>query len=201
MSTSTSASCGSASTRTASPPCGRAARSGSRDAVDADIFDAAVAPVIAATETLDATVIATSEVALDGTRTSVRGVESNEGNLIADALRWQATQLADDFGVAAPDVALQNGGGIRNNTVIEAGDITLLDTFDMVPFPNFVTVLEGIPRDQFKEILENAYSRGAGRRPVRPDLGLHRFVRPGQDGPGPQRRRHRRRGAVNGSRT
>ncbi|RZV40947.1 MAG: ExeM/NucH family extracellular endonuclease, partial [Acidimicrobiia bacterium] len=134
-------------------------------AQDAGIFDAAVAPVIAATETLDATVIGTSEVALDGTRTAVRGVESNEGNLIADALRWQATQLADSFGVAVPDVAIQNGGGIRNNTVIEAGDITLLDTFDMVPFPNFVTVLEGIPRGQFKEILENAYSQvpGGGR--------------------------------------
>ncbi|MEJ2560401.1 MAG: 5'-nucleotidase C-terminal domain-containing protein, partial [Anaerolineae bacterium] len=34
--------------------------------------------------------------------------------------------------------------------------ITELDTFDMVPFPNFVTVVHDIPRAQFKEILENA---------------------------------------------
>ena len=58
--------------------------------------------------------------------------------------------------MSVPDVALQNGGGIRNNTVIAAGDITLLDTSDMVPFANFVSVVEDIPRDQFKEILENA---------------------------------------------
>jgi len=130
-----------------------------------DIFFAAVDPVIDAIADLDATVIGTSEVALDGTRTGVRGMETNQGNLIADALKWSATRLAGSFGVKAPDIALQNGGGIRNNTVIAAGDITLLDTFDMVPFPNFVTVLEDIPRDQVKEILENAYSQtpGGGR--------------------------------------
>jgi 5'-nucleotidase len=103
--------------------------------------------------------IGTSEVYLNGVREDVRTQETNEGDLIADSLFWQADQLAADFGVSAPDVALQNGGGIRNDSVIPAGDITELDTFDMVPFPNFVTVLEGIPPDQFKEIMENAVSR------------------------------------------
>ncbi len=118
-----------------------------------------VDPVEAAVAELEATVIGTSEVDLDGLRGSVRSMETNEGNLIADALMWQATQVAADFGVPVPDVALQNGGGIRNNTIIPAGDITVLDTFDMVPFPNFVTVVPDIPREQFKEILENAVSR------------------------------------------
>jgi 5'-nucleotidase/UDP-sugar diphosphatase len=125
-----------------------------------------VDPVEAAVAELAATVIGTSEVDLDGLRSSVRSMESNEGNLIADSLKWQAEQLAADFGAPAPDVALQNGGGIRNNTIIEAGDITLLDTFDMVPFPNFATIVPDIPRSQFKEILENAVSRvefGDGR--------------------------------------
>jgi 5'-nucleotidase/UDP-sugar diphosphatase len=119
-----------------------------------------VDPVEAAVAELAATVIGTSEVDLDGRRgPGVRTMETNEGNLIADALRWQATELAADFGVSVPDVALQNGGGIRNNDVIPAGDITLLDTFDMVPFPNFVTIVPNIPRSQFKEIMENAVSR------------------------------------------
>ncbi|MBT8248355.1 MAG: 5'-nucleotidase C-terminal domain-containing protein, partial [Acidimicrobiia bacterium] len=132
---------------------------------DAGLLASVVDPIAAAVATLDATVLGTSEVALDGTRTSVRGVESNEGNLIAAALLWQATELAASFGVTPPDVAIQNGGGIRNNTVIPAGDITVLDTFDMVPFSNFVSVLEDIPRAQFKDILENAYSQvpGGGR--------------------------------------
>jgi 5'-nucleotidase len=116
-------------------------------------------PVSDALEALATNVIATSEVDLDGLRNSVRSTETNEGNLIADSLLWQATLLAPSFGVDTPDVALQNGGGIRNDSIIPAGDITELDTYDMVPFPNFVTVLEDIPRDQFKEILENAVSR------------------------------------------
>jgi 5'-nucleotidase len=118
-----------------------------------------VAPVEAFVADLAADVIGTSEVDLDGTRSGVRGGETNEGDLIADSLFWQATQLAGDFGVPTPDVALQNGGGIRNDSVIPAGDITELDTFDMVPFPNFVSIVPDIPRAQFKEILENAVSR------------------------------------------
>jgi 5'-nucleotidase len=118
-----------------------------------------VAPVEVFVADLAADVIGTSEVDLDGTRSGVRDAESNEGNLIADSLFWQATQLAGDFGVPTPDVALQNGGGIRNDSIIPAGDITELDTFDMVPFANFVSIVPDIPRAQFKEILENAVSR------------------------------------------
>jgi 5'-nucleotidase len=73
-------------------------------------------------------------------------------------LLWQAEQLAGDFGVAVPDVALQNGGGIRNNTVIPAGPISELDTFDMVPFSNFVTVIPNLDRDDFRQVLERAVS-------------------------------------------
>lgn len=138
------------------------------DAVEPDpeVQALVVEPVMAALEAMANNVIATSEVDLDGLRTSVRSQETNEGNLIADALRWQAEQLAPSFGVPVPQVALQNGGGIRNNSIIPAGPITELDTFDMVPFPNFLTVVPNIPREQFKEILENAVSRvefGDGR--------------------------------------
>jgi 5'-nucleotidase len=118
-----------------------------------------VAPVEVFVADLAADVIGTSQVDLDGTRSGVRDAESNEGDLIADSQFWQATQLAGDFGVPAPDVALQNGGGIRNDSVIPAGDITALDVFDMVPFANFVSIVPDIPRAQFKEILENAVSR------------------------------------------
>ncbi|MGH7795348.1 MAG: bifunctional metallophosphatase/5'-nucleotidase [Candidatus Binatia bacterium] len=105
-------------------------------------------------------VIATSQVDLNGLRDpGVRTMETNEGNLIADSQLWQAQLLASSFGVDAPQVALQNGGGIRNDSIIPAGDITELDTFDMLPFANFVTVVPNVPRSQFKEILENAVSR------------------------------------------
>jgi carbonic anhydrase/nucleoid-associated protein YgaU len=78
---------------------------------------------------------------------------------MADALLWQATQTAGQFGVPAPTVALQNGGGIRNNNVIPAGPFTELNTFDIAPFANYATVVEGVSPTQFKEIMENAVSQ------------------------------------------
>ncbi|MGH2652783.1 MAG: bifunctional metallophosphatase/5'-nucleotidase [Actinomycetota bacterium] len=116
-------------------------------------------PVAQAVAELGSNVIGTSQVPLDGLRANVRTRETNEGNLIADALLDRATALAPAFGVPTPDVALQNGGGIRNDSIIPAGDITELDTFDMLPFANFLSVVPNVPRTQVKEILENAVSR------------------------------------------
>jgi len=124
------------------------------------------APVEAAVAALAANIIASSEVALDGIRGNVRSKETNEGNLLTDAHFFVATQRAASFGVPVPDVGLQNGGGIRNDSLIGPGDISELDTFDIAPFSNFVVLIPNIPREQFKEILENAVSRvefGDGR--------------------------------------
>ena len=127
---------------------------------NAQLVNQVINPVQSYVDGLAATVVATTEVALDGLRSSVRTKETNEGNLIADALLWQARTLADEFGVAAPMVALQNGGGIRNNNVIAAGsEVSELTVFSMLPFANFLSVVENIPADQFKTILENAVSR------------------------------------------
>jgi 5'-nucleotidase/UDP-sugar diphosphatase len=123
---------------------------------DATMQAEVVDPVQAALVEMENNIIAQSQVDLDGLRNSVRFVETNEGNLIADSQMWIATLNAPDYGLPFPDVALQNGGGIRNNTVIPAGPISELDTFDMAPFPNFITIVPDIPREQFKEILENA---------------------------------------------
>ncbi len=124
-------------------------------AVQAQIVD----PVQQYVSDLATTVIANSDVDLDGVRSRVRTEETNEGNLCADALLWNARRLAADYGVPPADVALQNGGGIRNNAVIPAGPVTLLDTWNILPFANFLSVVENVPRAQVKEILENAVCR------------------------------------------
>ena len=109
---------------------------------------------------LNARTLATTEVALDGTRASIRTRETNEGNLVADAILWQAQQLAADFGVNSPSVAFQNGGGIRNDAIIPANsNLTELTTFDILPFSNFVAVVENVSASQLKVILENAVSQ------------------------------------------
>ena len=154
------------------------------DAVLPDPFvqQQVVEPVAAFQADLAANLIvpaASCEVDLDGRRGAVtsspfaivtpgvRNSETNEGSLIADALLWQGRQLAASFGAPLPIVGLQNGGGIRNNDIIPCttAGLTELDTFDMVPFANFVSIIP-VPREQFKEVIENAVSRienGDGR--------------------------------------
>jgi 2',3'-cyclic-nucleotide 2'-phosphodiesterase (5'-nucleotidase family) len=140
----------------------RVAGGNNPDAVapDPEIQAQVVEPVQAYINQLAQTVIGTSDVALEGRRDpGVRTQETNLGNLLADTLRWQATELAGSFGVDAPQVALQNGGGIRNNNLIPAGNITELTTFQIASFGNFVSVVEDVPPAQFKEVMENAVSR------------------------------------------
>jgi 2',3'-cyclic-nucleotide 2'-phosphodiesterase (5'-nucleotidase family) len=142
----------------------RVAGGSNPDAVlpDPDIQAQVVVPVQEYIAGLAANVIGTSQVALEGRRgptpPGVRTAETNLGNLMADALLWQANQLAADFGVAPATVALQNGGGIRNNNLIPAGPITELNTFQIAAFSNFVSIVPNIPPAQFKEIMENAVS-------------------------------------------
>ena len=132
-------------------------------APDPAVQSSVIEPLAAAVAEVDADVIGQSEVDLDGRRAMVRTGSTNQGNLHADALRATATNLAEDFGTPVPDAAVQNGGGIRNDAVIPAGEITTGDTWDIAPFGNFAVVGE-ISRETFHVLLERAVDRipGAG---------------------------------------
>lgn len=121
-----------------------------------------VQPLEAALEELGNNVIATTEVALEGSRPQIRQEETNLGNLVADSLLFEARRRAAEFGVPAADVALQNGGGIRNNNLIPAGNLTELDTFNILAFFNLVAVVPEMPRDQFRQLVERAAARLPG---------------------------------------
>jgi 5'-nucleotidase / UDP-sugar diphosphatase len=111
-------------------------------------------PVAAHVAALEETVVAQSEVGLDGVRDHVRSGETNLGNLLADALVWAGAQKAAEYGVPEPVVGIQNGGGIRNDALIPAGDVTALDTYDVAPFANFVAVVPEVPRETLRQLLE-----------------------------------------------
>ena len=132
----------------------------SPDAVKRDPLVVAMVtePVRQAVDGLASQIIGFSQVELDGVRSRIRKQETNLGNLMADAILWQARKVAKAFGVPSADVSLQNGGGIRNNDIRGSGEISKKDTFDIAPFSSFVTLVPRIPRDQFKDIMENAYS-------------------------------------------
>ena len=122
---------------------------------DAAVQSAVVEPLQAELSELESNVIGQSEVGLNGVRASVRTTETNVGNLMADATLWNAKRLARSYGAPVAQVSVQNGGGIRNDSVIPAGDITMSDTFDMAPFSNFIVVLE-VPRETLHTLLEQA---------------------------------------------
>ncbi|MCG8374239.1 MAG: 5'-nucleotidase C-terminal domain-containing protein, partial [Balneolales bacterium] len=122
---------------------------------DAELQAEVVDPVVEYLEDLAANVIAETTVPLNGVRGSVRSTETNLGNVIADAFLHVAQDRAASFGANVPDVALQNGGGIRNDDIIDVGDMTELLTFDVLPFGNFLSVVEDLSAATMKDIVEN----------------------------------------------
>jgi len=126
------------------------------------------APVAAFIEDLANTIVATSDVALDCERVEVRGVEANCGNLIADAHLATGVETAAALGLDTPQLALQNGGGIRGEIDQPVGPISIADTFRLQPFGNFVTVAEDVPAEAVRQIIEE----GAIRLPDPGDGGF-----------------------------
>lgn len=133
---------------------------------DQQIYERIIRPVEAFSADLDLAVIGRlgEGVHLDGSRTLVRSQETGFGNLVADALRAQAIA---EFSPSEPVIGLQNGGGIRNDVVLFAGEtMTIGHTFDALPFPNFVSIVRGVSPQMLKDTLEHAVSRverGDGR--------------------------------------
>jgi 5'-nucleotidase len=115
-------------------------------------------PVAVAVEALAETVVATTEVPLVGIRDDVRSRETNLGDLVADSLLAAGRAQAEAAGITPPVVALQNGGGIRNDSVIGPGEVTALDTFGVLPFANFVAVAPETPVEVFVAAVENGLS-------------------------------------------
>ncbi|MBB2903491.1 5'-nucleotidase [Kineococcus radiotolerans] len=127
-------------------------------APDTRVNQQVVQPVQEYVSSLARQVVARSEVPLNGVRNDVRSRETNLGNLATDALLAAGRREAAAAGVAAPVVALQNGGGIRNASVLPAGDITALDTYTVLPFANFVGVAPAMPVETFLAGVEHGLS-------------------------------------------
>lgn len=74
-------------------------------------------------------VFAQSEVQLNGEKAQVRTGETNLGDLITDAMLWQAGTLGEKV-----DAAISNGGGIRAS--LSVGGLTKKDINTVLPFGN-----------------------------------------------------------------
>ena len=123
---------------------------------DSEVQEDVVDPLSRALESLDTDIVGTSEVDLQGAKPQIRSRETNLGNLLSDAILSTASSRADSFGVPTPVAGFQNGGGIRNDSLIDAGNISVSTTFDVAPFGNGVVIMT-IPRQTLKDMLETAY--------------------------------------------
>ena len=134
---------------------------------DATVQSEVVEPLAAAVALADSTAIGTSDVDLEGRKPVLRTRSTNVGSLVADALRVRGAHLASGFGVAAPQVAVTNGGGLRNDSVIAAGAVSVGATWDIAPFNNVLVTAE-VPRATLADLLERALSvvpRATGQFP------------------------------------
>ena len=153
--------------------------------------DANVAADIAAVQTfvdgLATSIIGTNSVQLlHGGSNTIRSQETNLGNLVADAQRAAALTNAASFGITLDPnrtIGIANGGGIREDIEITDGtDISILNTFEVSPFGNFVSITEDITVADLVQTLENAVSRvvdndpGPGVDPARSGDGTGRFA-------------------------
>ncbi|MEO1065172.1 MAG: bifunctional metallophosphatase/5'-nucleotidase [Actinomycetota bacterium] len=148
---------------------------------DSGIQSDVVAPVEAFEAGLATTVLASSEVELESDRGGPFGdvpgkrvQETNLGNVIADALLFEGQAIAAANGANVPDIAIQNGGGIREDDFSDGAttpfDITSLDTFNLLPFANFVTVIEDVSAEELEAILEHALGELPGANGAFPQI-------------------------------
>ena len=111
-------------------------------------------------------VVGTADVDLNGTREDIRIRESNLGNLICDAMLWKTRNLD-------ATIAIQNGGGIRAS--IPAGEITMGQVLDVLPYGNRISVLS-LSGARLVEALENGVSQVEDESGGFPHVGGMRYV-------------------------
>jgi len=129
---------------------------------NATLFTSVVTPVSNFIAALNAQVVGTTTIRLNGDRAGagsarsfapgIRKSETNLGNLVADAMRF-----AGDA-----DVSIQNGGGVRTSIAGPGGNATTAnvtegDTFNVLPFTNLVKRAPSMSAVQLKAILEHGF--------------------------------------------
>jgi 5'-nucleotidase len=127
----------------------------------AELVEQVQKPVEAFVADLRQSTVGVTNVPLDSIRTNVRAKSTLMGSLIADAIRDAAQDGAPSVGLDPNNilVGIQNGGGIRNDRRFNPGDrINEFDTFDVLPFSNFVSIVTGITGNELLSILERSVS-------------------------------------------
>ncbi len=123
---------------------------------DTSLFNNVVTPVANYIAALNAEIVGTTDVLLNGERgvagvprnftPGVRNAETNLGNLVADSLRF----------AAGADVSIQNAGGVRASII--GPNISVGATFNTLTFLNLVVVDQEVNASQLKAVLEHGFA-------------------------------------------
>ena len=111
-------------------------------------------------------VFAKSEVTLNGAKApnGNRDSETNNGDLITDAMLWKVMQNKEGLTVDADHVvAITNGGGI--SAAIKPGDVTKKDINTVLPFGNTVAVIYVTGAELLEALEASTYSLPVGGFP------------------------------------
>ena len=111
-------------------------------------------------------VFAKSEVTLNGAKApnGNRDSETNNGDLITDAMLWKVMQNKEGLTVDADHVvSITNGGGIR--AAIKPGDVTKKDINTVLPFGNTVAVIYVTGAELLEALEASTYSLPVGGFP------------------------------------
>ena len=107
------------------------------------------------------TPVGTTGFPLNGERADVRNRETNLGRVVSDSTLWGAQRYLDDNAIPLDvDIALKNGGGIRDT--IEGPNIIRLTIGAALAFNNRLSIVE-IRADELLASMENAVSRWPAR--------------------------------------
>jgi len=122
------------------------------------------------------------------TAPGVRTVETNGGNLVADSFIYLYDQVAGKEGLTArsasnPVVAVQNGGGIRQNagdllpvSGVAPGTISRGNTFDLLPFDNRFALFTDMSAAQLKSLRALMREWHEWRRPISSGCWLESYL-------------------------
>ena len=124
-----------------SGPGGISAKLYNQPTLSYDITEQEITKVKTAVDESLKEVIGHTEILLNGERSEIRNAETNLGDFIADVMRTTTDS----------DIALINSGSIR--TSLQAGDISLKNLYDVVPFLNYTCTMD-VPGSVIVEEME-----------------------------------------------
>lgn len=129
---------------------------------DPDMQEQVVEPLLDGLAELAELEAADVQVVLDAGRASVETLETNFGNLLADAVLALARAQASAFGAVNAGVALVPAEAIVFDGPVPVGSLSRSEVFDLVAPQTLITLVPTVSAVDLKRLLEFALAEGGG---------------------------------------